>query len=425
MHMKVQLILPSTKQLFLRDKWMMPLGLLSIATYFKTMIPLAQVEVIDGKLLPEEAMIDKVDGDIVGLSINIANLESAKTIAHLAKMKGAIVVAGGTLATSDEKLLHENIQDIDVVIRGDGEEAFVVAALGRTSSDVHHQTNLNELPTIDRTFVDAETYFSAYQTLYPYSPYKRPLTLYTQKGCRYKQRKGGCKFCSIADRGWRARNPRNIWQEIHLLLDAYKTDLIWDISDSIAGDISWLNEFVSTKPEPVNCDFYFYIRADEVSEYSARLLASINCKRVFLGIESGNDNLLLEANKGSNTKTNLQAAQILSRHNIGIHLSFILGFPCESEKTIENTKHHIQQLLPYGVEVLTAHVMTPEPGSAYFSMLSKRIDKIALNPSQLCSRWAEQFCESSVEDMYEACEEILSWLPGEQERDYREVVSNE
>lgn len=416
--MKVQLILPPTKQILPRDQWMMPLGLLSIATYFKKVIPFAQIEVIDGKLLSEGTTIKKIGGDIIGISINTANLESAKIIARIAKKKGALVVAGGALATSAEKLLRVNIQDVDIVIRGDGEEAFSAVALGEISPDVHHQTALNTLPTIDRTFLNADIYFSAYQTLYPYSPYKRPLTLYTQKGCRYRQINGGCKFCSIADRGWRARNPRNIWLEIQMLVDIYKTDLIWEVSDSIASDISWLNEFVSNKPASVNCAFYFYIRADEVSEYTAGLLSKINCKRVFLGIESGNDDLLLEANKGSDTKQNLQAVQILSKHNIGIHLSFILGFPGESKKTIENTKRHIQQLLPYNVEVLNAHVMTPEPGSAYFSKLSKRIDKIVLKPRQLRSEWARYFCDSSVLDMYEACEEIISWLPREQERDY-------
>lgn len=416
--MKVQLILPPSVIDFSRNKWMMPLGLLSIATVLKKRIPFAQIEVIDGNIVPEKEIIEKLTGDVIGISINTANCESAKRIARIAKKNGSVVVAGGPLATSYGKPLRQKIQEIDVIVKGDGEGAFSIVAEGGMPPQLHHQICLDSLPIIDRTFLDVEQYVSAYQNLYPHGPYGRPFTLYTQKGCRHRQRTGGCKFCSIADRGWRARNPISVWQEIQMLVDVFGADLIWEVSDSIASSISWLKEFISSRPAFVGCDFYFYIRADEVSEYTAELLSQVNCKRVFLGVESGNDSFLLETNKCSNTNQNLKAAQILNRHNIGIHLSFILGFPGENKKTIENTQRHIEQLLPYGVEVLNAHVMTPEPGSQYFAMLYRRTNGITLDPEQLRLEWARHFCEISVEDMYRGCEEIIAWLPGEQERDY-------
>lgn len=420
--MKVQFILPPSGISFSRNKWMMPLGLLSIATYLKEKMPFVQIEVIDGNIVSEEKIIEKLIGEIIGISINTANFESAKRIGRIVKKNGSVLVAGGSLVTSLGKQIQQKIPEIDVVIKGDGEGAFGILAAGGSPLLIHHQMFLDSLPTIDRTFLNVEQYLLAFQNQYPHSPYRRPFTLYMQKGCRHRQKTGGCKFCSITDRGWRARNPIYVWEEIHMLVDVFGADLIWEVSDSIASNLSWLEKFVSSRPANVNCDFYFYIRADEVSEYTAGLISKINCKRVFIGIESGNDSFLLETNKNCSTIQNLKAAKILNRHNIGIHLSFILGFPGENKKTIENTKRHIKQILPYGVEVLNAHVMTPEPGSQYFTMLSRRISGLTINSEQLRQVWARHFCEIPVEDMYRACEEILAWLPGMQEADYGNVV---
>lgn len=420
--MKVQLIIPPSGIDFGRDKWMMPLGLLSIATTLRNKMVDIEIEVIDGKVVSEEEIIDRLNGDVIGLSIITANYNAAKRIAKVAKKSGKLIVAGGSLITSHRKVVLQEVKEIDVLVRGDGEEVLPRIITGELPSEAYHQTVLDSLPIIDRSFLDTEKYLLTYQTLYPDSPYKRPFSLYTQKGCRYRQKTGGCKFCSIADKGWRARNPNAVWQEIQLLINDFGADLIWEVSDSIASDTAWFESFVSSKPHSVGCDFYFYIRADEISERTAELLSQINCKRVFLGVESGNNNFLKESNKGTDTTQNLRAAKLLNQHNIGINLSFILGFPGENETTIEHTKRYIEQLLPYGVEVINAHVMTPEPGSAYFSMLVKQTNSLDLNPEKLRLEWVKKFCNIPITKLYEACEEIVSLSPKEQERDYGNIV---
>lgn len=417
--MRVQLVIPPAEDAFPRSRWMMPLGILSIATHIRQKLSLASVEVLDGNLLSECQIIERIGADILGVSVNIANYASAKSIIYAAKAQRCpLVVAGGPLPTTCSRRLQTELPEVDLLVQGDGEESFSSIVCGQVPVAAHRYVTLDTLPIVDRSFIDTEQYINAYKKIHPNSPWARPFTIYSQKGCRHRYQHGGCKFCSIADRGWRARSPSSVWQEIMMLESAYGSDLIWDVSDSIASSILWLEEFARSRPKEIRSSLYCYIRPDEVTTQSIDLLHEINCKQVFLGAETGNDAFLVEANKGSTTKDNIAAAQLLDMHNIGIRLSFIIGFPGENEKTISNTQAHIEELIPYGVEMLNAHVMTPEPGSAYYSMLTRRAGIVPLDPEKLRSKWAEHFCELSLASLYDACEVILSYVPDGQERDY-------
>src|SRR3989337_2552489 len=98
--MKVQLInaIDSSSAL-LNDQWLMPLNLLSLATYLRTYLPEVVVDVIDGFHVKIDDILQRIDGDIVGINFNIFSTGVMDRIAECSKERGSLVVVGGQAAT--------------------------------------------------------------------------------------------------------------------------------------------------------------------------------------------------------------------------------------------------------------------------------------------------------------------------------------
>jgi radical SAM superfamily enzyme YgiQ (UPF0313 family) len=184
------------------------------------------------------------------------------------------------------------------------------------------------------------------------------------------QENGGCVFCSIPYYDLRHRNPKLVWDEISYLIKKYKVDFIWDPSDNLVGDKDWFRSFCAIKPKKLDIHYTNYVDAEDVDEETARLLAESGCVSVFVGMESGDSDMLKNMNKNSTLEQNLNAMEILQKYRIGVIAGVVVGVPGESKGSMQRTIDFLKKLTEYdNFDRFEWGSLIPFPGSDANQML--------------------------------------------------------
>ena len=88
------------------------------------------------------------------------------------------------------------------------------------------------------------------------------------------------------------------------------------------------------------------LRCANADEEVFDLLKPSGCKGVFLGIESGDQTILNNMNKRATVEAYRDGIRRLKESDILTYCSFIIGFPGETEETVQNTIRFIQETQP-------------------------------------------------------------------------------
>ncbi|MCP4701544.1 MAG: radical SAM protein [Gammaproteobacteria bacterium] len=162
-----------------------------------------------------------------------------------------------------------------------------------------------------------------------------------------------------------------IWSEIRELKEKYDIDYIWDISDDNLNNPEWFKSFVNQKPDDLSdIGFLVYSRVNRITDDIIPYLKRLNVYEVYLGIESGDNNILKKACKGASANTALKAAQRLKDAGIYYFPNFVLGLPEETEQSLNNTLKFSEELAKIGsIFRIFAGILMPMPGSPVYSML--------------------------------------------------------
>jgi radical SAM superfamily enzyme YgiQ (UPF0313 family) len=370
-------------------RWPQPLGILSIGTYVRQNNPGVEVEILDGNnVLTFDEVKHRLDADLVGISATAVGYDNAIEVAEVAKKRGAQVILGGATATPLAREILKYFRFIDAVIKYDGEIAFskYIAGMPLNAIDnlVYRHGNeikensiklpcLDDLPVPNRNLLDMEEYFKKSKDPdYPIcDPFKRPVNIYSQKGCIWRsQVEGGCMFCSIPYYDLRLREPKLVWNEISSLVDKYQADFIWDPSDNLVGDKEWFKAFCLAKPTKLKINYTNYADAKGIDEEVARLLANSGCVSVFLGMETGDPEMLTGMNKRSTLEDNLRAMKLLQKYRIGVIAGVVVGAPGESKESLERTIGFLKKLTEFdNFDRFEWGSLIPFPGSQANRML--------------------------------------------------------
>ena len=92
--------------------------------------------------------------------------------------------------------------------------------------------------------------------------------------------------------------------------------------------------------------WYSYLRCNIMDEELCDLMARSNCGGVFLGIESGDADVLKIMKKVATPEQYLRGMKHLRASGIMTFASLIIGFPGETEKSVENTIELLQEAQP-------------------------------------------------------------------------------
>lgn len=156
-------------------------------------------------------------------------------------------------------------------------------------------------------------------------------------GCPYK-----CAFCDFQGlQKLRMRSPESMVAELQTLTKAGHRK-VYFVDDNIAYTKKHLVDFTKAIiAEQMNLSWRTFLRANTIDSETASLLKDSGCKEVLLGIESGDPQVLLNMNKGINLEEALKAVQSLDSAGIRTQCSFVVGFPGECSRSIENTASFI------------------------------------------------------------------------------------
>jgi len=107
-------------------------------------------------------------------------------------------------------------------------------------------------------------------------------------------------------------------------------------------------------------NWFSYFRCSNSDEEAIELMLRSGCKGVFLGIESGSPDILQRMNKAASVEKYENGIRLLRRYGITTFASFIVGFPGDTAKTIQETVDFIRHNRP---DFYRAQLWYCEPGT--------------------------------------------------------------
>lgn len=253
-------------------------------------------------------------------------------------------VVGGYKATLEVEKLFERCPNIDMVVRGEGEDIIKQIVTGvpcedikglsyrRNGSIVHNENHalpdITSIPFPDRTLRRHE--YSLIQGGVRLSKYTFD-TILTTRGCPFK-----CKFCtfSLNPLGQKRSYTERPIESVMAELKTITADVVL-ISDD--------NFFTNIKRSERFCDFIIDSNIKKTFVVQARidvarhpLLLEKAHKagfRIFLiGVESPNDRILKQLDKGTTQQQIRDAFAVLTKFDFWLHGYFIYGNITETEE---------------------------------------------------------------------------------------------
>ncbi len=297
-----------------------------------------------------------------------------KLVKILKKMTNDTIIVGGPHVTVTAKQTLENIKEIDVIVRGEGEKTTTelcrkieqgkswgkikgisYISSGKVISNPNREPikNLDKIPFPARDLFDNKKY----RYSLPIAGLKSTVTgIVTSRGCP-----GKCHFCSgfIMWQGrFRFRSPKNVVDEMEEVLKKYPYyDGFWVFDDNFFADNQRAIDICrEIKKRKLKVTWGCSGRADNITDEVAKEMASAGCKIISFGIESGSDKVLKLMNKELNVKTSKKAIKICKKNGILPRGTFIFGYPGETSfdalKTMKIIFNFEPATINYGTNVL-------------------------------------------------------------------------
>jgi len=180
----------------------------------------------------------------------------------------------------------------------------------------------------------------------------------TARSCAFK-----CSFCNYPGRaGALTLTSLDVLEkELDMMLALGNVQNVVFIDDTFNVPFPRFKEIcrlMIRKKYPFN--WFSYFRCSNSDQEAIDLMAESGCKGVFLGIESGSPTILTNMNKAATIEKYHRGIEMLRQRNIMTFGSFILGFPGETEETVEETISFIKDARP---DYYRAQMWYCEPGT--------------------------------------------------------------
>ncbi|MHC4181879.1 MAG: B12-binding domain-containing radical SAM protein [Planctomycetota bacterium] len=354
---RVALILPQQKG-EKKENYSVPVGLLSLASYIKPygydpIIIDLNIHFIESQGNPSgffKKSAEKIlsdDPQVLGFTVMCNTFPSALLIAEECKKlaPGIPIIFGGPEVSFEEADVLETFKQIDIIVRGEGEITLVEVLkafekeksfseiLGITyregnqiirNLDRPFIKNLDELPYLDFSLLpDLKSYQSGY--------------VEAGRGCPFQ-----CTFCSSCKmwrRDFRIKSPQRLVQELRQAYHLFKKNedsRIGLIHDNFLTSRKFANNFLSLMANE-NIAWTCSSRLGVLDETLIKKLKRAGCRAVYIGIETGSPEMQKMLKKNLQLNRLPQVLKLLIENKIEATVSFIIGFPNETESQINQT----------------------------------------------------------------------------------------
>ncbi|UCH93754.1 MAG: PhpK family radical SAM P-methyltransferase [Candidatus Aminicenantes bacterium] len=155
-----------------------------------------------------------------------------------------------------------------------------------------------------------------------------------------------CAFCGFPEHAgqYQTADIEAIERELNSLKKITTVKSLYFIDDTINVPIKRFKEFLKM----LNKNKYSFrwqsqIRCQYLDRETVKLMKQSGCEGVFLGLESGNNQILKNMNKKGSLEEYKKGIQLLKKYDIITFGSFIAGFPGETQETLQETAHFIEE----------------------------------------------------------------------------------
>lgn len=376
-----------------------PLGILSLSAWLKQRG--FRVSVFDATFAEAgdfERALEVLRPPVVGISVNMVTKFAALRMLKTAKAAGCRVVLGGPEPASyAEEYLAAGA---DVVVAGEGEETLeevlahfvhgstpledIAGVIWRdTDGNTRRNTprvlrkSLDDLPEPDRGAIDYTPYFRCWEEHHGV----RVMSIVTMRGCPYT-----CTWCShtVYGESYRRRSPALVAEEIAGLLARYTPDALWFADDVFTINHAWIFELErELRARALSVPFECITRADRLTPDVVRALASMGCRRVWLGAESGSQRVLDAMRRGVSVEQVETMTRVCREHGIEVGTFIMLGYLGEKDDDILATARYLRRSRP---DIVLTTVAYPIKGTRYHVELGAH----AVVPPQPFETWNDR-----------------------------------
>ncbi|HEX5503589.1 MAG TPA: radical SAM protein [Thermomicrobiales bacterium] len=312
--------------------------------------------------------------------------EAAATMIAAARERGCTVVAAGADATDHADLYLG--YGADYVLLGEGEETLgelldgltgrddtplaAIAGLARRDGDEAVCTarrpdlkDLDALPFPAWDLVDVARYREVWRGRHGYFS----MNVVTSRGCPYH-----CNWCAkpIWGQRYHVRGPENVVAELRWLKETYAPDHIWFVDDIMGLKPGWTERFADlVAVEGARIPFKSLQRVDLLLRGDTiGALARAGARTVWVGAESGSQQILDAMDKGTRVEQIAEATRRL--HDAGIAVGFFLqfGYPGETRADIEATLQMVRDCRPDDIGMSVSY---PLPGTKFHRAVQEQL----------------------------------------------------
>jgi anaerobic magnesium-protoporphyrin IX monomethyl ester cyclase len=297
----------------------------------------------------------------------------------MARARGCTVIVCGSDATDHaEQYLA---QGADYVLLGEGEEtlaelvdrlegdqpASVADILGlayqengqpRRAARRPDIRDLDSLPFPAWDLVDVERYRQIWLERHGYYS----MNMVTTRGCPYH-----CNWCAkpIWGQRYNVRSPENVAAEMKWLKQQFAPDHIWFADDIMGLKPGWWEAFAAlAEQEQLQLPFKCLSRVDLLLRGEAiTSLKQAGCDIVWVGAESGSQNILNAMEKGTRVEQIYESTRRLQEAGVKVGFFLQFGYPGETRADIEKTLQMVRDCRPDDIGMSVSY---PLPGTPFY-----------------------------------------------------------
>ena len=335
--------------------------------------------------------VEEFDPAMIGFSVIEPTYELMKSliedIGRLKYDKKFKIAVGGIFAILASWQI-QRIDEVDFICIGEGEESFVELCkrmeqgedfstvkgfiIKETFSNWDRKDEfwvdhpVEKLVNLDSLPISKPDLFGDRFMMKPMmGEIRRTVTIELSRGCPYK-----CSYCadttltemfSQMGRWYRVKSVEKIRQEYDYLINTYHPEFIYKFSETfLASGKEWLKDYAEMYSQ-YRVPFWVESRPETLNEDNVKMLSDLNCIRLSIGLENGNEDFRRKyLNRNYTNDSLIKAGRLLRKYGISFSMNLIIGFPHETRDIIFEGINLLREILPDSISVF---IYTPYAGS--------------------------------------------------------------
>jgi len=342
------------------DEVLPPLGLGYLATTIRNRHDVSIIDGIKTKMTPEKfkEILKEKTYDIVGIQCYSYDMLLVRDMVRLIKevSPGTVTVVGGPHPSADTQSVFTGI-GADFGFKGESELGFQMLVDRVAGEDI----KLEDIPSLiwkdnGEIKVNQQKFIENLDDLkhpswdllephtYPEAPhgsfFRRPPTapIFGTRGCPFQ-----CSFCAgflVSGRKIRYRSIKSIVDEIEMLHKTYGINEIHIEDDNFTLKRQFVVDFCN-ELKARGLDIAWTcpngVRLDTLDEELIELMKKSGLYALSVGIESGSERILQDMRKSLTKQKVREKLKMLDKAGLDMVGFFIIGYPGETEQTINET----------------------------------------------------------------------------------------